>query len=515
MTTRAIAGAAGLLLATAPGAWALTAQEVWQGWQDHYDAMDARLAAEERTENGRLTLTDPVIEMQVGAAGAVSRYEGDIVLSDQDDGSVRVELPETLRIVVETTLPETEDAPAAAPGPMTLAVTHDGLDIVVRDAEVDPDGQVWTMAAATLTTTIEDVTQGRASEPQPMQMVLSGFESSYRSMPEADGLRAEQSGSAESFTISFDVDDMSELDPEAAPAGTDRTAGAAGFTLDYRATGIEYEGGGVLAPGALMDLGKSSDFDVRLSHSGAELSMNGTSPQGDFSIEGASQGAEATVGIIDGALSEAVASDAMDLTVQVPQFPAPLSLSAARVGVGFDAPVVATDADTAAPFGLMLELRDLAVDDMLWGLFDPTGQLPRDPASILVTLDGTAKLFVDLLTGDPEAIAALDGPPGEIETLSVTELLIEAVGARLIGSGDLTFPTPDPSRPVGALDVTLSGGFALLDRLVALGFLPAQQAGFVKGMAGAVAQSSGEDELTSRIEFTKDGGITAGGMPLR
>ncbi len=154
------------------------------------------------------------------------------------------------------------------------------------------------------------------------------------------------------------------------------------------------------------------------------------------------------------------------------------------------------------------------MDDAIWNLFDPAEELPRDPATVVLDFAGTAVMNVDLF-GDPEAMAALEGPPGELKSLTLTQLLVTLAGAELRGSGDLAFPVPaTPPAPVGTIDLALDGGFALIDRLVAIGLVPAQQAAFVKGGAGAIARPVGDDQLESTIEFTEGGGISANGMPL-
>jgi hypothetical protein len=67
-------------------------------------------------------------------------------------------------------------------------------------------------------------------------------------------------------------------------------------------------------------------------------------------------------------------------------------------------------------------------------------------------------------------------------------------------------------KPVGAVDLSLTGGNRLIDTLVAMGVVPEDQAGFARMMLGLYAVPSGEDALTSKIEFKEDGGIYANGQ---
>ena len=75
-----------------------------------------------------------------------------------------------------------------------------------------------------------------------------------------------------------------------------------------------------------------------------------------------------------------------------------------------------------------------------------------------------------------------------------------------------------PAAPalVGALDLSLVGGVALLDKLVAMGLVPQDQAMGARMMMGLfTVPGEGEDSLTSRIEFTEEGGILANGQQIK
>ena len=151
-------------------------------------------------------------------------------------------------------------------------------------------------------------------------------------------------------------------------------------------------------------------------------------------------------------------------------------------------------------------------------MFDPTGQLPRDPINVVLDLEGAAKTFVNFL--DEAALEELDGPPGEISALTLKELLLTFGGAELSGEGAVEFINegsafgPGIPQPVGAITLNLMGGFGLVDKLVAMGLIPAEDGQMAKMMSGMIAKPVGDDELVSELEFTADGGIKANGLPL-
>ena len=69
---------------------------------------------------------------------------------------------------------------------------------------------------------------------------------------------------------------------------------------------------------------------------------------------------------------------------------------------------------------------------------------------------------------------------------------------------------------MGAVDLKLTGGNALLDTLVASGLVPAQTAMGARMILGIFAvPDAGEDTLKSRLEFTRDGSILANGQRIK
>jgi hypothetical protein len=140
---------------------------------------------------------------------------------------------------------------------------------------------------------------------------------------------------------------------------------------------------------------------------------------------------------------------------------------------------------------------------------------------VVLDLSGKAKVLVDFL--DPDAAAAMaTTAPGELQALTVDKVLVNAAGAKLEGSGDFTFDNTDTTtfpgmpKPVGAVDVTLAGGNGLLDKLVAMGLLPDEQAMGARMMMGLFAvPGDAPDTLKSKVEFTQDGQVLANGQRIK
>jgi hypothetical protein len=112
-------------------------------------------------------------------------------------------------------------------------------------------------------------------------------------------------------------------------------------------------------------------------------------------------------------------------------------------------------------------------------------------------------------------------PPGALESLDIPALQLTIGGAELTGNGSLTFDNTDLTTfqgmpaPTGVINLALSGGNGLLDKLIALGLVPEDQAMGARMMMGMFARPGTEpDTLTSTLEF-KDKGFFANGMQLQ
>jgi len=184
-------------------------------------------------------------------------------------------------------------------------------------------------------------------------------------------------------------------------------------------------------------------------------------------------------------------------------------------------PVTQNDQEQDFAFGF--KMGDFTMSDMIWGIFDPAAQLPRDPATVAIDLTGKVNLLFDLLdTKQMTAVESGEIAPGELNAVTLNNITVSAVGAALTGSGDFTFDNSDLETfdgmpaPTGAIDLKLVGGNGLLDKLVAMGMLPEDQAMGARMMMGLFAVAgAGEDTLTSKIEVNDQGHVMANGQRLK
>jgi hypothetical protein len=109
-----------------------------------------------------------------------------------------------------------------------------------------------------------------------------------------------------------------------------------------------------------------------------------------------------------------------------------------------------------------------------------------------------------------------------VNSIDINALELTAAGASLTGTGAFEIDNSDTQtfsgmpKPVGAVDLKLVGGNGLIDKLVAMGLLPEDQAMGARMMMGLFTIPSGTpDTLTSKIEVNDQGHVLANGQRLR
>ncbi len=226
-----------------------------------------------------------------------------------------------------------------------------------------------------------------------------------------------------------------------------------------------------------------------------------------------------TAAFAENALSYGLTATEAELTLaNTPAQPADFTAGFSRFHWGITLPV--RKSDTPAPFALTLALEGLTLDPEIWAKFDPDSTLEQTPASFAFSVNGTAKLFVDLF--DQTAFTALRGAPFELRSLSLSSLSLDFEGMGITGDGDVTFnnerldPISGLPEPSGVLDFSVNGALGMLDKIGRLGFIEPMVIIGAKGALGMFATpASGPDSFTSRIEFSEGGHISVNGQQVK
>ncbi|MEM6371823.1 MAG: DUF2125 domain-containing protein [Pseudomonadota bacterium] len=485
----------------------LEAADVWADWKSYMASAGYSVTASEASSGGTLTVTNLNMSMNLGEEAS----DGTVVLSmpslsfvEQDDGSVSIALPDQTNIAVSF-VPD-----AGEQGDVTLLFQQTDP---VMSAAGDPGNLTYNYTASSAALVMSElVVDGFIVPDSVAKFDVSASDMTYVVQTSVADMRA----IAQDMTVAGVAYDISFADPTESES----------FKLVGAMQGLAMKGKGALpleADASDMNamLSAGLDFDGSLTTTGGNYELTFSGPDGSGTANSTSEGAELGLGMSAEGLSYDVLQRNVDFNMLITEFPLPLSISAAEVGTRISMPVQ----KSADPqdFGLGLTLSDFTMSDMIWGLFDPTGQLPRDPATLLLDLSGQAKVLFNFL--DPAQAAILEttgAAPGELSALTLNALKLDAAGAELTGAGAFTFDNADMvtfdglPRPLGGIDLKLVGGNALLDKLVGMGLVPQDQAMGARMMMGLFAvPGDAPDTLNSRIEVNETGHVLANGQRIR
>jgi len=540
LATSAIA----LILAAGPALADVTPNEVWQSLRDSYQDMGYRVdVGSEEGSGDMLTLTDVTLTSTEEEAADMVLTMPRIDFTATGDGGVRSVVDGQMTLEMRDTGPEGEEFGFAmtmdAPGNETIstgtvdALQHDFVmpTMVVEGRALDDDSDTPVTATVTNITGVQTVTAGAdGSSTQTGQGQAESVE-----------MRISATGPSETADDAQATDDMA---PDAAPAepapdagaDADATADATPATDSFDATlriaDLTFEGEGTTPagevsfgnqPSAALQAGFSGQGSFTMGAITGEFTSDTTAPEGgstqsngDF---GAAGGTLAVSMSEDGLTYEGSSTD-MTANLTSTDMPFPISYAAALNSFRLAMPVVASEDEQ--PFALRYVLEDLTLDDAIWQAMDPEGALPRDPAGLTIDLEGQTVLTQDFMDPDYAETAAETGPDGEApmpflpRSLSIKDVSLNAVGASMNLSGDLTFGD-DPRQPVGSIAGSFSGINTLLDTLVTMGVVPQDQLMGPRMMLAMFARpvEGDPDELQTEIEFREGGSIFANGQQIQ
>lgn len=484
----------------------ITSQQTWDDWKSYMEDSGYTVSAQETATASSLTVTNILMTMDMPEDDmkiAVSMPQIDF--RDQGDGSVRMDWPTTM--------------------PINMNIVGDGESFGMTfdyssspaygTATGTPGDIVYEFNAERMAMSLTDLNVPDADDIPQIDAAISidGMKSTYN-IKTGNMRTVSQMMSADTVGLMVKVID---------PTNTENMLNVSASLSD-----VEFDGNNTLPRGmdpnnvaAMLREGFGGVMKVAYKDYTAELLLK---ERGDR------VNAKASVAQADGTIYFAedglkYESEAEDVAIDVTggEFPFPLAFKMENMEFGLTMPIAKSD--SAQDIGLKIKLGDFTMSDMIWGVFDPMSQLPRDPATIALDATGSAKLLVDFLNPEEvtdEAIRNMEGMPVLLESAKLNQLLVSAVGASIEGSGEFTFDNNDLEsfdgmpRPEGTLKLRADGANGLLDRLVKMGLLSEQDAMGARMMSGMfTVPGPGDDSLTSTIEIKKDGSILANGQRLK
>lgn len=485
----------------------VTAANVWNNWRDYMSDMGYEVTGTESQSGDTLTVSDVRMEIDMStdedAMNAAMTMDS-LTFTEVGDGSVSIQIPATSVITLDG---KPEDG---KPFDLTIDYVQDGLDMVVTG---DPDDLTYTYSADSLVMKLAKLTvDGKPVGPEVARVDVS--------LADLSGVSRILQGDLRNITQTMTTGPVT-YDMTFASPDDDGSA-----TINGNIESMSFTGGGDVPTvgdpsdvNAMIDAGFGFEGEFTYGNGKTDVKFDG--PDGGGNVNSSSTGGALTVAMSEDGLSYSGSQSGLAIKALMSQMPIPIDLNMENMAFGLMIPVQKSDEEQ--DFGLKLAFEGFTMSDVLWGMFDPQAQLPRDPATVAVDLEGKATLLVNFM--DPQEAAAMETSgeaPGELNALDINDITVEAAGAALNGSGAFTFDNTDTTtfdgmpKPTGSLDLTLVGGNGLIDKLVAMGLLPEEQAMGARMMMGLFAvPGDGEDSLKSKLEINEDGHVLANGQRLK
>lgn len=466
------------------------------------------LTPAEFVEDFKALYTEQGLTVEIGNEST----EGEtVVLSDvsfamaNDDG-----------VMVSASIDELRFAPTSEQG-YEVAVTHSSAIVANSSSEIEGE---------TISFAIEGTMDGGylVRENDDVLEILLDYSNAIFNLSDFEG-----GADAPPMTLEITMEDL---------AGTASFALEAGEqSFDYGAASMGYsvnvdspDDGTFDISGGYTDLnfkGQAGIFDnanpeamftaetplnMTMSSATSTFAMKGDGPEGalDMSLTGGASELLAMIG--EGQIDYTFTGNDLDLALAGDMIPVPVEAQMAGYETRFAMPMVPTG--KPGEMAVRVSITDLTVAEALWGMIDPSGNLPRDPANIMLDVVSKASALVSLM--DEEALLS-SGMPFEFEDVELKNLRVSVAGAEVLGKGSAVMNNAGPfPMPVGGLDVEIKGVNGLIGKLTEMGLVQPEQAMPVQMMMGMFAKPGEEpDSFTSRVEMTEGGGITANGIPLQ
>lgn len=498
-------GTAAAMLGTAAQA-DVTAQDIWSDWQSYFTGFGYTVEGDETVSGGSITVSNVTMSVPLpDSDGSASIALSQIEFTQTGDGTVDVAMPSSIQMTLVMNVEDEADVQAV------ITATTDNFTM---NAAGVPSEITYTYSADALAIDVTElVVDGDQIGGNVFKATMNMADLAGTSIMQVGALRT----IAQDLSLGATNYDVSFADPSSSDT----------FAMNGQLATIVYNGTAKVPAqmdpsdmvSALAD-GFSFDGTFGYSSSSNEFTVNDES-----GLTGGRTGAE-TASILLAMDGDAMRYDVKNtgVTFELAGSAIPLPINAQLGEIGFNLVLpISKDSSDPSDFALGVTLGDFVTTDMIWSLLDPGNVLPRDPATISFDLAGKAKMLVDFL--DPIQMAAVeDGDvlPAELNALTLNNLLVSAAGATLTGDGDFTFDNTDLEsfdglpKPTGALNLALTGGNGLMDKLVQMGLLPQEQAMGARMMMGLFARpGEGEDSLTSTVEINEQGHILANGQRIQ
>lgn len=491
----------------------ITPEEAWEAYLSQMTQMGMEPTAEVTREGDTLVVRNMVygFEMEMGKETLTTTTTApEIRFQEQSGGTVALRFVEPLKSISVTPVgPGFEDSVETDTIETRSTMTIDGVTIISGS----PEDLLFTFEDSAVEMTNEPVMVDDLMIQPGLTAKIVGIDGTYTLEQLEAGLTSDMDITASALTYDFDPMDTETGDQ---------------VDMSFAANDMTVTGSFTLSEGEKADfvqalLGESAmNFTMEIADSVSSIEIVSEAPGGGMKIDAATGNSTLDMTLKGGAIGyDATVADLNVIAAgaQIPGGQVNVSMQSYNTALLF--PLAASE--EAQPFELRLGMEELVLPEIAWMIADPTGQLPHDPASLRIAVNGTLENGMDLF--DVAAMTALEENGGEmpfkVETVNIPEIFLDLAGATIKGEGTGHFLDQEPAMPggmppfAGNLSLNMVGVNDLITKLSSAGILPPEQAMSAQMMLGLFARP-GETagELVSEIEMTEDGQIIANGQPL-
>ena len=488
-----------MALATAGPAFAdLTADQVLADQITQMEFYGLEVETIGQSRSGDVLTVDGLEATATFPEGSMLMTVGGAIFTERGDGTVAITYPSDIPVAFKMDI-EGEEEPVE----FSMDITQVGTQTVVSGI---PEKIRYEFTSDQFN--IENLKFVTPAEAAEMDMTMAF---TFGGM---SGMMEMASGTVRDYTADFTFDTVKALVQGSVPEDE------GSFSVALEAVDLAAVYAGKLAAQDLMGsfakaVQDGNETVGRVTHGAVRYGIKGDGPEGAFEGDFAIGSGELDFSLDKSGLDYGGINRDMTMTFGGSMIPfPPMTISMAESSGRFAMPIVPSP-DDEQEFALRMSMVDLVLDPFLWSMIDPGEALPRDPATLVIDLDGNVILTEDVF--DPKFAEEMTGAPGQVNSATLNELRLTIAGAELTGDGDFTFNN-DTAIPVpsGVVNMALVGGNGLLDTLVGMGIIPEEQAMGARMMMGLFARpGDGDDTLVSTIEVKEDGSVLANGQRIR
>ncbi len=501
ITTGIVAGAL-TVSAVMPAFADVTAREVWDELKGYYESFGYYVEiGTENISGGVVTISQMTLTMQIPDEDEKVRATVDsLILRETGNGSVAIELPESSALAIQVV--DNGDVEVQVNIAMDLENFEGLVSGALGNLRIENEGDSMSFK-------VSEVKAGDETIPVNISIVSGPFENDYR-IEKIDDKRRAISGD-------YDIESMGVI------AHVNEPDGDGFFNLTGTVASMESEFSGEFTTsedpvevldaglniGVSMEMG-ASDFDVSFQVKNDRFAMTASAVDALFGFV-----------LSPDVISYDIVEHGVEINISSSEIPIPaVNLNYDELEIGFAVPLSASE--EPSEFNGVAALRGLEISEAIWSMIDPGQIIPRDPATIAIDISGKLMVLMDLMNLENLAsLEDMDSPPYLPVAVDINELSAIFGGAELAGSGTMTFD-PESSviiqgvpLPVGEVNLSLKGGFGLMDKFSALGLVPAEASMGIRGMIGAFSKPVGEDHFETKVEMNADGSILANGQRIQ